>query len=79
MLNIYIYIYTEYTSYIQYMLVYWREVSVVVSMNSPKVPLHISLLWNSDGRLAVRQTHFEYDNVEEKKSSSIPDGIVLSF
>ena len=54
MLNIYIYlyIYTEYTSYIQYMLVYWREVSVVVSMNSPKVLLHISLLWNSDGRLA---------------------------
>ena len=56
------------------MLVYWREVSVVVSMNSPKVPLHISLLWNSDGRLAVRQTHFEYDIV--KKSPPIPDGIV---
>ena len=37
---------------IQYMLVYWREVSVVVSMNSPKAPLHIFLLWNSDGRLA---------------------------
>ena len=56
MLNIYIYIYiyTEYTSYIQHMLVYWREVSVVVSMNNPKVLLHISLLWNSDGRLADR-------------------------
>ena len=36
----------------QYMLVYLWEVSVIVSMNSPKVPLHISLLWNSDGRLA---------------------------
>ena len=50
--HIFIYIYTEYTSYIQYMLVYWQEVSVVVFMNSPKVSLHISLLWNSDGRLA---------------------------
>ena len=50
--HLFIYIYTEYTSYIQYMLVDWREVSVVVSMNSPKVTLHISLLWNSDGRLA---------------------------
>ena len=49
---IYIYIYTEYTSYIQDMLVYWQEVSVVVSMASPKVPLHISLIWNSNGRLA---------------------------
>ena len=58
MLNIIVFIciYTEYTSYIQYMLVYWREVSAVVSMNSPKVPLHISLPWNSDGRLA-HQTH----------------------
>ena len=42
--HIFIYIYTDDTSYIQYMLVYWREVSVVVSMNSPKVSLHISLL-----------------------------------
>ena len=42
--HILIYIYTEYTSYIQYMLVYWREVSVVVSMNSPKVPLRFPSL-----------------------------------
>ena len=42
--HISIYIYTEYTSYIQYMLVYWWEVSVVVSMNSPKVPLHFPSL-----------------------------------
>ena len=57
------------------MLVHWREVSVVVSMNSPKVPLHISFLWNSDGRLADGQTHFEYDIVK-KNPPPIPDGSV---
>ena len=57
------------------MLVYWREVGVVVSMISLKVPLHISLLWNSDGRLADRQTHFEYDIVK-KSPPPIPDGSV---
>ena len=57
------------------MLVYWWEVSVVVSMNSPKVPLHIFLLWNSDGRLADRQKHFEY-NIVKKSPPPIPDGSV---
>ena len=47
------------------MLVYWQEVSVVVSMSSPKVPLHIFLLWNSGGNWQIRQTHFEYDIPDE--------------
>ena len=62
-----IYIYTEYTSYIKYMLVYWREVNVVVSMNSPKVSLHISLLWNSDGRLADQTNALRIWHCEREK------------
>ena len=52
------------------MLVNWREVSVVVSMNSPKVPLHAMVDWQ------IRQTHFEYDIVKEKSPPPIPDGSV---
>ena len=57
------------------MLVYWREVSVVVSMNSPKVPLQTCLLWNSDGRLTYQTMHFGYDIVK-KSPPPIPDGSV---
>ena len=51
------------------MLVYWWEVSVVVSMNSPKVPLHISLLWTSDGRLADQT-----NDIVKKSLPPFPDG-----
>ena len=51
------------------MLVYWQEVSVVVSMNSPKVPVHISLLGIAMVDWQIRQTHFEYDIVGKKSSS----------
>ena len=58
------------------MLVYWREVNVVVSMNSPKVPLHISLLWNSDGRLAD-QKNASNMTLWKKSPPPIPDGSVM--
>ena len=55
------------------MLVYWQEVSVVVSC--PKVLLHISLLWNSDGRLAD-QTNASNMTLWKKSPPSIPDGSI---
>ena len=58
------------------MLVYWREVSVVVSMNSPKVPLHISLLWNSNGRLAEETNVLRICHCGKKSPPPIPDGSV---
>ena len=48
---IYLFLYILSTLHI-YNILYWWEVNVAVSMNSLKVPLHISLHWNSDGRLA---------------------------
>ena len=66
----FIYIHTECTTYIQYMCVYWREVGVVVSMNSLKVPLHISLLWNSDGGLADQTNSLRMTFWKKKKKSS---------
>ena len=53
------------------MLVYWLEVSVVVSMNSPHFPsLGIAMVdWQ------IRQTHFE-DDIVKKSPPPIPDEIV---
>ena len=57
------------------MLVYWREVSVVVSMNSLKVPLHIFLLWNSNGRLAD-QTNALRMTLWKKSPPPVPDEVL---
>ena len=52
------------------------SISMIVSMNSPKAPLHISLPWNSDVDWQIRQTHFEYDTVKKKSPPPVPDGSV---
>ena len=55
------------------MLVYWREVSVVVSMNSPKVRSTFPFFGIAMVDWQIRQTHFEYDIVK-KSPPPIPDG-----
>ena len=75
MLNIYLLIYILSTLHIyNILLVYWREVSVIVSMNSPKVALTFFGIAMVDWQ--IRQTHFEYDIVK-KSPPPIPDGIVV--
>ena len=78
MLNIfiYIYIYTEYTSYIQYMLVYWRKVSVVVSRTVRKCCSTFPFFGIAMVDWQIRQAHFEYDIVRGKSPPPIPDGSV---
>ena len=61
------------------MLVCRREVNVIVSMNSLKVPLHISFFGIVMVDRQIRQTHFEYDIVKKMSSSHSRWKFLLSY